>query len=569
MEIGDSRRLTGPNLQYTGPGAVAEVRFGSEDHVPALLDWWSEALDQILPIFGLENEPRFVRQYEGGAAIGFAAPVDHLYAATELNEWAIAWAKARAKQEPTPDLQEGEARARAALAEELNPRLIALQREATARGLPFVWDDDLVSVGMGERSACWATNELPEVSAVNWDSLGWIPVVLVTGTNGKTTTSRLITRILKTAGYAVGSTSTDGVCVDEAVVESGDWTGPGAARMVLRRQDVSAAVLETARGGLLRRGIGVDQADGAVVTNVGDDHLGAYGVNSVPEMAHVKNLICSVVKDTGARVLNADDPELVQLGAVYDSPLVWWSVEAEHPTLRAHCAAGGEAWFAEKGMITRARGAERSAVVRVDAIPLTLGGAAVHNVSNALGAAAIAGSLGIEDAVIAEGLRSFGGSWKDNPGRCHRADVDGVQFLFDFGHNPHGIRAVLGMARRLLNQGPGGRLAVSVGQAGDRSDRDIINLAEALRTVEPELVLARDIPGYERGRAPGEVASLLRSQLLEGGTPEEGVQLCADEMDAVAKGLAWARPGDLIVTLVHLEREKVALWLQERGGQRL
>jgi UDP-N-acetylmuramyl tripeptide synthase len=569
MKIGDSRRLTGPNLQHTGAGAVAEVTFEPNELVKDVLAAWEEALDRLLQVFDLEGEPRFIRQYEGGAAIGFAAPIDQLYAATEMNEWAIEWANARMRGEAEPSFEEVVARVRKSVADELNPGILALQREAAAREIPFIWDDDYVSIGMGVRSETWETSALPEVASIEWERLAAIPVVLITGTNGKTTTSRLVTRILKRAGFAVGSTSTDGVCVDEIVVEGGDWTGPGAARMVLRRKDVDVAVLETARGGLLRRGIGVDAADVSLVTNVGDDHLGDYGVQSVPDMARVKNLICSVVKPGGARVLNADDPELVTLGDAYDSPLIWFSVDPENPIVRAHCASGGEAWVCERGEVVRLRGVDRRSVLRVDEIPLALGGAALHNVSNALGAAAIAGSLGVSEAVIAEALRSFGASWTDNPGRCHRARVGGVDFLFDFGHNPHGIRAVLGMARRLLAGRPQSRLAVSIGQAGDRSDRDIHNLAQALMAAEPELVLARDIPGYERGREEGEVARLLRSELLELGMPRGAIQLCRDEMHAVNAGLSWAKPGDLVVTLVHLRREDVACWLAERGGIRL
>jgi len=492
-----------------------------------------------------------------------------LYAATELNEWAIESAIARARQLPEPGFHDAVVRIRGSVDEETNPTVLALQQAAGAQDIPFVWDDDYVSIGMGERSQTWEARELPAVSEVEWKDLGAIPVVLITGTNGKTTSSRLVSRILRRAGYSVGSTSTDGVCVNETVVEGGDWTGPGAARMVLRRNDVNAAVLETARGGLLRRGIGVDAADASLVTNVGDDHLGDYGVHSVPDMAQVKNLICSVVKPGGARVLNADDPELVKLGDAHDSPLIWFSVESANPMVTAHCEAGGEAWVFDGDGIIRMQGVERHPVLPVAEVPLTLDGAALHNVSNVLGAAAIACSLGVSESVIADALRSFGGDWSDNPGRCHRAQVEGVEFLFDFGHNPHGIRAVLEMARRLLAGRPQSRLAVSVGQAGDRSDRDIRNLAKALIATEPELVLARDIPGYERGREPGEVARVLRTELIELGMPADGVQLCRDEMDAVNAGLSWAKAGDLVVTLVHLKRDEVDQWLLEHGGCRL
>ena len=195
-----------------------------------------------------------------------------------------------------------------------------------------------------------------------------------------------------------------------------------------------------------------------------------------------------------------------------------------------------------------------------------MNGAALHNVSNALGAAAAAARLGVSRSEIAEALSTFGLTWSDNPGRCQWAHVSGVELLFDFGHNPHGIEAILGMARRVLASRPGSRLAVSIGQAGDRSDRDITNLAKSLVGASPDLVLARNIPGYERGRDVGEVARMLRDDLMVLGMADDGIRICDDEVQALETGYRWAKPGDLVVTLVHLERERVQQWLEEQGG---
>ena len=350
---------------------MAEVRFEAGESSDRLLQAWHNALDEVLAAYGLRDETRYVRHYEGGAAIGFTAPIDRLYGATEMNEWAIAVANAVCGGSEPPPLTTAVPHIETLLTEEANPAMMALQEASKQHGVPFVWDDDYVSVGMGKHSKTWLSNAIPPVAEVDWQGIGAVPVVLVTGTNGKTTSSRMLTRILCRAGFMVGSTSTDGVCVNEEVVESGDWTGPGAARMVLRRPDVDAAVLETARGGLLRRGIGVDEADVALVTNVGDDHLGDYGVHTIPDMAVVKNLICSVVKPAGARVLNADDAELSKLGRSYNAPLVWFSLDANHPLVEAHCAGGGEAWVLDAGVLTQRVGERRFPVVEAARIPVT------------------------------------------------------------------------------------------------------------------------------------------------------------------------------------------------------
>jgi UDP-N-acetylmuramyl tripeptide synthase len=222
----------------------------------------------------------------------------------------------------------------------------------------------------------------------------------------------------------------------------------------------------------------------------------------------------------------------------------------------------------ENGILVHRDGDTRHPVLSASEIPLTIDGAALHNVSNALGAMAVASSLGVSYQVMAEALREFGSEWEDNPGRCQRAEIGGVNLIFDFGHNPHGIQAILGMARRLLERKPGARLGVSIGQAGDRSDRDIFNLAKSIWSADPSLVLARDIPGYERGREPGEVARLLQHHLVGLGMSKGCVQICDSELAALEAGFSWAEPGDILVTLVHLQREQVQDWLEERGATR-
>ena len=560
MRIADSRRLTGSNLQSANPCAVAEVRFTSGDDVERMLARWREALRALCAELGVDFGEPFVRAYQGGASIGFDAPIDALYAATEINEEAIHRASQDAQRADDRMLE----RLRRALQGEANPQLIALERAAKERGCPFLWDDDEVSVGFGHMAQVWRADELPDADAVDWASAAPIPVAMITGTNGKTTTSRMLTRILKTSGLCVGSTSTDGVCVDEEIVEAGDWTGTGAARMVLRRKEINAAVLETARGGLLRRGLSMSGCDVAVLTNVAADHLGDYGIDDVAAMAQVKSLIGKALKPGGHRVINADDPHLMQRRLECDSPMVLFSMRHDNEALLAHRRSGGLCWWLEDDVIQFAQAGEVTQVLAARAIPCSFDGAARHNISNALAAAAAAQVLGVSLATIARALSSFGASPSDNPGRCQLFEVQGVRLLLDFGHNAHGLQAILTLAQGLIESQPSARLCVSLGQAGDRLDSEILELSETLADVAPDHIILRQMAGYERGRQPSEVAELIRQGLLERSYPPERVAIVEGELTALDEAMTWAEPGDLIMLLVHLEREAVADWVAAR-----
>lgn len=566
MEVLDSRRLTGANLQSPVPSAVAEVSFLAEEQPAVVLAEWEAALGRILPHFDLGDSQPFQRIYEGGACIGFPAPIDKLYAATEINEWAIQAANAAMGNRNEPPLTAAIEDISRSLAQEENAPILALQKAAEERNCPFLWDDDEVSVGYGAHAQVWDARDLPHPKDVDWNRAAAIPVAMITGTNGKTTTSRMLSRILKASGLSVGSTSTDGVCVNEEMVEQGDWTGTGAARMVLRRPDVTAAVLETARGGLLRRGLAVERCDVAVLTNVAADHLGDYGINDVPAMAEVKNLICAAVDQQGSRVINADDPHLASLLEAHHSPLVLYSIREDNPLIAKHCQQGGEAWCLVDGDLICRRGNEEERLMSGSEIPCAFGGAARHNLSNALAASAAASALGISHEQIAQALSRFGAKPEDNPGRCQLVEIDGVQLMLDFGHNPHGLEAILKLAQSLINQGGKGRLCVSLGQAGDRGDDEIRSLGTTLATMAPDLVILREMVGYERGRSYREVPALIAQSLGDHGFAADQILTRDSEVEALEAAMSWAKPGDLVMLLVHLQRQTVGQWLQDKRG---
>ena len=559
MKLLDSRRLTGPNLQLHEPAAIAEVEFEPGETADAVISHWHDALTRMLDAVGWSDATRFVRPFadERGAALGFAAPLDALYAATEVNEWAIAVAEATIADTRMPRFERNVARIAAAIAAEQRPDLVQLVAEAATHGLPVLIDEDGVTVGLGAHSQTWPPDRVPALADIPFATLGTIPVIAVTGTNGKTTCTRWLTRIFANAGQTSGSTSTDGIVVDGRLIEDGDCSGPGAARRLLRCTELQAAVLETARGGLLRRGFVLPRCDAALLTNVSDDHLGEFGIQTVDELASVKAIIAQCVDPEGLVVLGADSDALARRPWRFAAPQVWFSGRPDHPRIREHLRTGGEAWFVDDGAIVRARGDRRDALVNVADLALAFEGAAPHNVLNALGVAAVATGLGLPRQAIVAGLCDFGSEPTDNPGRLERYELDGVLVVLDFAHNLEGLRGQIDVVAALRRERTG-RLSVSFGMAGDRSDEMLGALAAEIGRMRPDHVIVRELPEYLRGRGPGEVPAILRAAFERSGVPAAAIDEAPDARSAIAMARQWAQPGDMIAVFAHTDR--VPMW---------
>jgi len=561
MQQIDSRRLPGPNLLWPRPGAVIDVAL-EEAECSGLLAAWERQARCILDAVGWQTQGTCVRSFEGGASLAISAPLDVLYAATEVNEWAFESACASLAGEEVPDSSAAAERLRQLISEERRPRLLVLQRSAEEHGVAFLSDDDQVSVGLGEGSRTWAVDDLPDPAGLPWQSIHDIPLALVTGTNGKTTTVRLLACMVRAAGLRPGFSSTDQIVVGEDVLERGDWSGPGGARRVLREEGTQVALLETARGGVLRRGLAVERADVAAVLNVGADHLGEWGVGTREALCEGKFVVTTVAP---LAVLNADDEVVSRAGRALAKPVIWFSLQAPSEWLREHLAAGGRAYLCEDQSLVRRESGECEQLLALDELPIGIGGAARHNVANALTAAAIAEGLGLERAAIVDGLRSFRGDAADNPGRMNRFQVRGVDIIVDFAHNPHGLEAMLNLARAL----PAKRRLVLLGQAGDRDDGAIAELARLTARSGFDRVVLKEMKGYQRGREEGEVVELLTKALREAGFPPERCSFAQSETSGVDQALEWAEPGDLLLLLIHEDRAGVLdrmRALQEQDG---
>jgi cyanophycin synthetase len=372
-----------------------------------------------------------------------------------------------------------------------------------------------------------------------------IPTAAITGTNGKTTTSRMVAHILKMSGLRVGLTTTDGIYIDGERILKGDMTGPWSARVVLTDPTVEAAVLETARGGILREGLGWDRCDVGCVLNVSADHLGLGGVETVEDLAFIKRLVVEVVRDTGTSVLNADDPLTVAMAENAEGRLMYFSRSAANEEVRRHVQAGGRAAVIEHGvngeMLSIYDGDRHIPVTWTHLIPATLEGKAKFNVENALAAASIAYSMGVSLEQIRQGLRTFTTSFFQAPGRCNVFDEHPFRVIVDYGHNPAAIRKMVELVKSLRH-----KRAIGVMMApGDRRDDAIREVGEVGAQAFDIIVAKED--SVRRGRAEGEVARLLCEGARRGGVPEAGLHELPSEARAVEFAMKLAEPGDLVV----------------------
>lgn len=573
----DSRRLLGTNLYFDGIGAVLETAPGITLDVPALARWRA-AVERARAALSWPQGAIRARPHANGTALALEAPLDQLLTATEVNEWALYVALGLRPDARPLDPDSGDFRPHVAHFDEAealhrlhtfaqtqaNPALLALLSAASARGTPCHIDDEQISIGEGGTAQQWPANALPDPVTVDWSRLAGIPKALVTGSNGKTTTVRLLAAMLDACHTANGYSCTDGLMIAGHRSGSGDYSGPVGARTVLRDARVQAAVLETARGGLLRRGLALQGARAAVLTNVSADHLGEYGIDSLDDIAEVKLLVARALADDGVLVVNADDPivsrHALTLGRARSA---WFALDLTTSLARADHACG-----VADGELRLVCDGHTHSLGSVASMPLTLGGAARYNIANIAAAALAAHAMGIAPAVIAGVLARFGADHRDNPGRLQHWQLAGVNVLMDYAHNPDGLAGLLQVASSLRHAG---RLALLVGHAGNRRDADFEALALVAAQAAPTRVWLKDMGAeYLRGRAPGEVPAILQRALLERGMPLDALPICLDEIAAVTQMLEWATAGDVLVLPVHSQahRQTVATLLDrlQRDG---
>jgi cyanophycin synthetase len=559
MEFLDARRLTGPSLIFDGPGSILDVACSSAE-ADRLIPLWQANVERMIAELGWEGVYFASRKLLGGVSMAFSAPIDALYAASAVNEWAWATsAHALGEDIENPVFDEMLDDIRTQIEEEANPRLMQLIADTADRGKTLLWDDDEVSVGLGSGAKTWPVREVPD--EIDWDSHHDVPIGLVSGTNGKTTTVRLATHIVRAAGKSVGLSSTDWIAVNDRVIDRGDWSGPGGARAVLREQEVDVAILESARGGLLRRGLGVDRATAALITNIAEDHLGDFGSQDLNELLDIKWILSRAVRESGTLILNADDVLLRGKAKEFGGTLVWFSLEVDNELISSSIDNGKLCFFLAGDALCLAEAGEQQTLCFAGEIPITMGGAARHNIANSLAAAALTYCLGSPLGAISDGLKTM--LQDENPGRCNIHDVDGVKVLIDFAHNPAAMSALFDMAQAI----PARRRALCFGQAGDRPDDLIREMTRDAWAIGLDQVMISELAAYHRGREHGDVFAIISDELKKSGADESQIAHHEEEMDSFLAALDWAEPGDLVIMLALSGAAPIQERLRELGAK--
>ncbi len=541
------RVLTGPNLYFTRPAIKLTLdAAGVQSADPGQVVAWQRALRVRHPTVGLPHSPT-----RAAASAALAAAVVRRAAGTIAARVA---AVARVGDDDTvvvafPFRHRGTAETFGA---------------AVARAFGAITQDGVDPVvALGEIPAALAGHDPGETVRPLRPP---IPVVAVTGTNGKTTTTRLIAHLVRAGGRTPGWSSTDGIVIDGRVVETGDWSGPGGAARVLEDPSVQVAVTETARGGILLRGVGTASNDVSVVTNISADHLGLLGVHTVEQLAEVKSVIVRITKPNGWAVLNADDPLVRAMRMVSRARPWFYSPDPENPYLEEALDAGGRAITVVDGqVVVLGRGLDPVQVIAVPEVPLTLAGASRVNVSNVLAATAAAIAIGVPLDAIREGLRTFGSDAEHNAGRLNLYQVDGIAVVLDLAHNEASLESLLEVAESLRL--PDGRLSVVLGTAGDRTDEAIHAMGAMAAAAADRIVVARRVK-YQRGRPAGEMEAIWRAGAAEAGVLE--LDETADEVTGLVHELEAGLPAGSVIAVCALEQHaEMVAEVRRRGGGEL
>ncbi len=555
----------GPNLYSSSTGAALEVAV-EQHQAAALFDRWQQQARRLAHALGWPVPELHVRPQRGGASLFLSAPVDVLMSATELTEQA--WALAEQSLPGGGDVIDASDPVVVRLAtlatteRHDHSNLAEVYAAAVARDILATFDDEVFTLGSGARARSWPLAGIPAEHDVPWEEISDVPIALVTGSNGKTTTTRLVAAMWRASGGAPGWCCSDGVWIGDAQVEEGDYSGPMGARRVVRAPEVDGAILECARGGMLRRGLAVSRAHAAIITNIVEDHFGEYGIESLDDLTAAKRIVERVLSPEGWLVLNADDPHLTEVATRSRARVALFSAAPTHDALDAHVDGGGHAALVREGRVMLRREGAWHDLGHVDDMPLTMRGAAPHNVQNILGAALLATGIGASVDGMRKALASFGASSRDNPGRLQRYEFGGVVVLVDYAHNPDGLAALCETARSI----PATRRLLLLGQAGNRNDEEIRDLARvAMRLLPFDYVIIKEELKLLRGRSEGDVPRLLLDELDRLGMPTAHVETTLDEIVAMRRAFEWARAGDLLVCPIHVEKAHVLGWLGRVG----
>ncbi|HEV8682216.1 MAG TPA: Mur ligase family protein [Actinomycetota bacterium] len=547
VRLVELRVLEGPNIYFPRPAIKLTLS------VAGWLDLSEERAAAVAKRIGLPGSPRPGPPRSGQRLRFTARAATHLARALARAMGTRLALRARPGPEPDQIVVAFPWRRRAS-AEALGKEVAELAGSVVAGRKSL---DRLVDEAAGRLRGV-ELGDLPDLPAPN------IPVVAITGTNGKTTTVRLLAHIGRVAGLTVAYTSTDGVFLNAKLVEEGDYSGFLGARMALSQPGVQLVVLETARGGILLRGIGAPHNDVAVVTNVSADHIGLHGIKTLDQLAEVKAAITRITKPEGWDVLNADDPRVLAMRRGVTGQPFLFTMDSDHPAIRWAITEGGRAMTVMEGSIVVVdRTMSVRPLVPLEEVPATLAGVASQHVQNAMAAAAAALGVGIPEDRVVEGLRTFVPDPERNPGRANVFELDGRVIVVDYAHNEEGMRGLVEICRGL--RPPGGEVWVAICAAGDRS-REIRRGIGYVAARGADHVVVSELRRYLRGAEPEEIVGDLRAGAIDGGATE--VPAFPDEIRSMTWMLKKSSPDDVVSVAALSQRPEIFALLAERGGRR-
>ncbi|MGC7871997.1 cyanophycin synthetase family protein [Desulfosporosinus sp. SYSU MS00001] len=444
--------------------------------------------------------------------------------------------------------------------EQLGVSTLAICEEAKKRGIPTLRlsEDRILQLGYGKYAKQIRETLNPDIREISATYRGTkrnvaahmvdqvfddgptsIPLVAITGTNGKTTTTRLIAHILSIAGYTVGMTTTDGIYINKRCIFKGDTTGPQSALAILKNKDIDAAVLETARGGIIREGLAYDLADVGVITNITEDHLGIDEVHTLDDLAKVKALVGEAVKEDGFTVINGDDKMSLTIKTRFKSQLIIFSLHKDNKALQANLKNGGYGIYRDQDKLIVQKGSSSEVLMDIKDIGISMKGILIYNVQNAMASCAAAIGLGIDLTTIKLGLSSF--NHEQNPGRFNMYYVNNTRVILDYGHNKDGYSSVLEGLKHMEYK----HLLGVIGVPGDRIDKDIIDVGKCAGENFDYIIIKEDIE--KRGRIRGEVADLLEKGVLATKFSKQNVLKILEETEAFEAALKRAEPEDVVI----------------------
>lgn len=557
LELDDSRRLTGHNLLWQYPGAIIDAWVEGLDKM-AVVDCWKKFAQQLLDGVGWSTQQTTSRIFDDGVSVAISAPIDALYAATEINEhaWRLCCDKLLVQEEHSLDATINQLKQ--IINDEVNPTLIDLIDASNKNQAPWLVDDDEFSLGYGASAKVWPINSLPKVSSLNWADFKRVPTAYITGTNGKSTTVRLTSTMVAAMGISCGVTSTDFIRVGQTIIDHGDYSGPGGARSLLRHRETQVALLEVARGGLLRRGLPIPQVDVAVITNIAEDHLGQYGINNLQALTQAKCLVAKALSDEGSLVLNADDTNLLAYAdSLQDNEslkICWFSLDKNNSAIKNH--TGDYCFIDQKVMKAKFKG-ELIDIASVNEVPMCLDGAAKHNIQNALAAIATALHLGISVEAIRSGLLNFNSDQSDNPGRGNIFPYNGAKVIVDFAHNVHSMDAMAATWASI----PADKKYLLLSAAGDRTDQEIQAMTRSALAMMPDEIVLADLPKYLRGRESGEIPQLMAT-VVEKIKPDTVIRVTESPLQGAQIIINALLPGNIALLMALDQREDIAKLLE-------